>query len=420
MITKRKLLCASYLFLLLTFCHGKSITGMFSKKNTSFTIENKIDLKGKTLKIPENCRLIFSENGSIENGTIYFNNTIIEGSPSFISIKPKGTIANKEIYLSWFNFLTDEKLEKDTKKNAELLNNLIQTVNGTIICDSFIPVADSIKIKTQISFKGIRWNEKHLKENCDFYFEPDCGFYCVSETNLFEIRENGSINLYGIKLKGKENCSKTTESTNKTIGIYAGIQDKTNYRSQIGVTYDCSISDFYVGIEVLGSYLERIQNTTFSNCNFGIYSIWTSDFDIFGCRFISCSYANNQAAVFLAASSMVNINGNLFEGNYTDILLRDGDTILNIQENIFKNAGYCNICLCLLQDQPLSMLSKEDLFPTPMDCIVITENQFSAEKSEYIKAALIIKAPDLSSTNLVLSDNNFFGKYERESLALIN
>lgn len=53
------------------------IQGKFNKSNVIYRINNDIDLGGETLTIPANCTLDFQGGGSIINGTIIGNNTII-------------------------------------------------------------------------------------------------------------------------------------------------------------------------------------------------------------------------------------------------------------------------------------------------------------------------------------------------------
>lgn len=49
------------------------------KENSTFVISKMIDLKNDTIIVPQNSKLKFRKNGCLKNGTIYGNNSVIEG-----------------------------------------------------------------------------------------------------------------------------------------------------------------------------------------------------------------------------------------------------------------------------------------------------------------------------------------------------
>lgn len=67
-------------------------------RNTTYVIKDNFNLQGKELRIPEGCTLFFS-GGSIENGTIYFSNTNLQGYPQLFC-KLEGTVPMADI--TWF------------------------------------------------------------------------------------------------------------------------------------------------------------------------------------------------------------------------------------------------------------------------------------------------------------------------------
>lgn len=90
----------------------------FSKANTIYEIRDVFDLNGKKIIIPNNCVLKF-EGGKLKNGTIVFNSSIIEGSPSFDNLELYGTIQNDRLINTWFGIAqNDTKTNNDKKWNT--------------------------------------------------------------------------------------------------------------------------------------------------------------------------------------------------------------------------------------------------------------------------------------------------------------
>lgn len=88
---------------------GKPITEQIAKTNTTYVIEDKFDLRGRTLTMPVGCVLYF-KGGSIRNGTITGNNTIVKSTGSgilFSNVNLKGTIQAEVGYPEWFGAVGD-------------------------------------------------------------------------------------------------------------------------------------------------------------------------------------------------------------------------------------------------------------------------------------------------------------------------
>lgn len=73
---------------------------MLSKENTIYIIQYDYNLNGQTITIPSGCVLLF-EGGSISNGVVKFNNTLLEGGIN-IDCTILGNLLNQEIKASWF------------------------------------------------------------------------------------------------------------------------------------------------------------------------------------------------------------------------------------------------------------------------------------------------------------------------------
>lgn len=88
---------------------GKNILTqqMINQENTRYIIQYDYDLNSNAISIPANSVLDI-QGGSISNGTISFNNTLIL-SDRFETIRCnlEGTLANKLIYLDWFGSAGD-------------------------------------------------------------------------------------------------------------------------------------------------------------------------------------------------------------------------------------------------------------------------------------------------------------------------
>lgn len=71
-----------------------------SKGGDTYLIRNTINLKGRTVALPENCTLRF-EKGQFKNGRVIFDNTMIEGKAKFCC-EIEGKVSNDTIRIDWF------------------------------------------------------------------------------------------------------------------------------------------------------------------------------------------------------------------------------------------------------------------------------------------------------------------------------
>lgn len=81
----------------------KALSRQITQANTIYEVCFDIDLKGETLNIPEGCILDF-KNGTVSNGRIKGNNTLIKGYESaiFYNISIEGTYQNEKSKTYWF------------------------------------------------------------------------------------------------------------------------------------------------------------------------------------------------------------------------------------------------------------------------------------------------------------------------------
>lgn len=97
---------------------------MINDVNTIYEIRYDFDLNGGEITIPEGCVLQF-EGGSLSNGVINFNNTLInvDYNNIFNNISCKGKIINNKIIVEWWGDITI----------TTQINNIINITNGATI-----------------------------------------------------------------------------------------------------------------------------------------------------------------------------------------------------------------------------------------------------------------------------------------------
>ena len=132
------------------------------KANTKYRISGKIDLGGKTLQIPEACTLVF-RGGSISNGSLVFNSTVIKGHPRFENCQFKGKIKIRKIDDRDFT-------SKDEKGTFVFLFS--NAVTNGVKCDFHRDYRISMK---GVNSSGLMQFE-NLKSGADIRFH-DCSIY---------------------------------------------------------------------------------------------------------------------------------------------------------------------------------------------------------------------------------------------------
>ena len=403
--------CLGYLTLLPEDDFKKVVT----RTRMIYVINDEFDLNGGSVSIPEDSILVFSEDGKIVNGKLTFNSTYLEGDVKFKDVSFAGTLINKTVNLSWFGATTVLSEEKqNTRKNSTIIAEVLNCMGDILIVDGFYPVSSVITISKSVNLRSPDWNESLCKKKySDDNYKPSNGFFTNGNISIFSFTTKGSMNLFGIYLKGNPDLFKGT--TIPTNAGTAALSNETWSGGSIAAMYNCRLEGFMEGIRSIGGFLEKIQNTTFDSCCVGIYALYASDFDIFGCRFTNCmpnlsapavndsSFTNSNlndlrkcgSGIILEGCGMVNFANNLLENNYVNLQLIEADIIINITDCTFKNPGFCDLYFyndyAQFGTNLYFTLGEGDLQKYCMDNIVIHNNTFERSSKAAGRCVVLLK-----------------------------
>lgn len=165
----------------------------FDSENTIYEIRYDFDLNGEEITIPEGCILKF-KGGSLSNGTIIGNNTIIDAEQYCIfknNIKILGEWCCPDIYDAWFSM--SEIIGEDNSKNLQNMCNLTTDGNSGIIHLS--------NKKYYVSIKQNGDDESVMKINSDTEIIFDCTI-CLNTNDftnyrLLHIKNKNNIHIHG-------------------------------------------------------------------------------------------------------------------------------------------------------------------------------------------------------------------------------
>lgn len=204
--------------------NGKNVLTqeMINKSNTIYIIQYDYDLDNKEINVLENCILVF-QGGTIKNGTIKFNNTIIKSYIPNIFININVTYdsrINCNINLSWFKFINDY-----STYNYSLLQNLYRSIYNNkynIIWDIesiYLDIAETNAIE-------LKPNKIYDFNNTDIYVKGNKFYY------LFDLDNTENIDTSYKKI---EDAIKDDFFKNNQGLIH--IEDKTPFYKRPGYEY---------------------------------------------------------------------------------------------------------------------------------------------------------------------------------------
>ncbi len=432
-----------------TLRFGTSFASQVSSQNYVYIVDSSFDLGGASTAIGENSILKFTKNGSIKNGTVTFNNTYLDGDPCFRNVVFEGNLLNRTVNLSWFGPNRTVQEEKDaTRKNTQIISEVLECMGDTLIVDGFYPVSSIINIKKSINLRSPDWNESLFTRTYDNPYEPTNGFYSTDGNNsifkFFQYQDEngkdkvkGSMNMFGIYLKGNPekylNATKyETEESKLTCGVFLP------WGGSLAAVYNCKFEGFTQGIRSLGGFIEKLQNTTFNACELGFYAIYASDFEVFSCKFTNCmpNYKLNVVpdvsglrqvgcGFMIEGCGMVNCANNLFENNFINLIINEVAIIINISNNEFRNPVFNDIYVyndyTYVRGPFYFTTGKEDMHRICIDNVVITENNFTRDKNALGKSFVMFAngyhalynhgfIESDRTTNLIIANNDFIDK----------
>ncbi|MBQ0161686.1 MAG: hypothetical protein KBS84_00825 [Treponema sp.] len=393
---------------------NENLSESFLINNMIYYINDEIDLKTKTITIAEDSILLFGDNGKIKNGKIVFNKTFLDGSVNFSQMRYEGTLINKTCRTSWFGLnKTDAEENSAPVKNDTILSEIFSCIGPNLIIDGLYPLSSTVTISTKVTMIAPDWSMSCLKSDYNYTYTPTKGFYTTSATTtLFSLTNTSSVNAYGIYFKGKKE-----NYIGKTIPGYVTSAFALPLVGSLGSLYNCKIEGFGQGIRGVGGFIEKIQNTTFDSCRIGLYIAWTSDFDVFGCKFINClpnleitdskttltednlnDLRHAGAAIWACCAGMVNFANNYYENNFIDFVASEADIIINVTDSTFKNPTFANFYFYNNHYRAADYfngLVPSELHKYAIDNFVITGNKFANSKSNIGKCTAFIYETDV-------------------------
>ncbi len=420
---------------------------VMNKPNMIYKLDYEFDLKGQTVTVADNCIIKFGSKSCVKNGKIIFTNTELDGTPCFKDMSFGGTITNDSVVISWFGLL-NEAQEKVQTRNASLISEIADLSPAKIIVDGYYPISSAINYNAKATFVGADWDETKFCDTYEYEYVPKNGFYTLNWCSCFSLMKNGaSVSLYGIKITGDKNYYTQTELENcgynieygdhkDNCGIFVGRDSikitedvKYEYQTSIGVIYNSVIEGFTYGIRAMATFLEKIQNTTFDSCRYGLFTVWTSDFDVFSCKFINCLPKGSSAlsdlegeqsfltiskikwafgaGVYLSATGMINLNNNYFENNCINYILSECDIIVNIQNNVMKSPKLMDIALLAQKTNGGQSVQRREGHTWAIDCLTITGNTFIRSGVNNSKTNCILYLRDAETDDLTKSTGYF-------------
>ena len=259
--------------------------------NTIYEIRYDFDLSGASVEIPAGCALRFN-GGSIANGTIEFQDTILQGADyrCFIGCSLSGSVAN-------------EYLLADCIYDSDL---------GAAIAALF-PVVDTVllahrkyQLSTTIDFD---LNNKRLIGLGDNKVVEEAGYHvsateveCVQDIHAVSI-ENYNCELRGIRFRAA--------ITNTHAGVYT-------YHAVLPRVIDCAFDGFGVGIHFAGGYNCLAERNLIYSCVFGIVCSATTAQQINGARLVSNHIKFCYGGLYLWNSNCIEAAHNICEVVHPD------------------------------------------------------------------------------------------------------
>ena len=150
---------------------NKDFVEQVIKANTIYEIRYDFNLNGAEIPIPSGCILKF-EGGSLKNGNITLDNTIIEAKPVriFDNVVINGSI-NSSIYPEWFGAIPNGEVDcSEALQKAVSFGTNVVLSNGNYLCNSIIKLARNTSLTglsygSRITSNGIKLTMRNTVSN---------------------------------------------------------------------------------------------------------------------------------------------------------------------------------------------------------------------------------------------------------------
>lgn len=144
--------------------NGKNILtqDMINQPNSIYEIQYDFDLNGSSILIPLNSVLYFN-GGTINNGSLNFNNTILKGNITLLNVEVTGNLLNSDIYLNWFRYSNNTHDDWYIIKSLFNISSNIHLENRVYNLDKKNHMNDSIVINDNTNILG---NNATFNLNC--------------------------------------------------------------------------------------------------------------------------------------------------------------------------------------------------------------------------------------------------------------
>lgn len=218
---------------------------MIKKTNTRYIIQYDYDLGGETITVPEGCVLQF-EGGSLSNGTLHGNSTLIHadsGCYIFDSISFIGNFKNGCFYADWFGCADVEDCSDNLQWTIDAAQKV--SVKSVVLSNKTYNISKTIKVPSFFSFGGLVNNALSAWKR-----QGTTSLICqTSDLPIIELGDSEgakSISLHDVTLRPSPNYQRTKDNL---YGIYT---DNINFANN-------SIDNVWVIGCKFGMYI-RISN----------------------------------------------------------------------------------------------------------------------------------------------------------------
>jgi len=348
---------------------GMTFENQVTESNTAYEIRFAFDLNNKTIRLPENCVLIFA-GGCLKNGTIVGNNTYLEGSAEYIFDKSLNFGAADKFYVKNISFPKGKDISTVAQRMIDVFN-VLELETGTYYLSSPLILKNYYTRIVGAGKNTIITTNKKLD-------------YAIRTVFNSEVKNPGKyynasiIDISDLKIDGG---------------------DAKNFKNGIFLEGpSCTVSNCHItGIESVGVKL----------------SMWCNN--LINCIITHCDIG----ALISEHANAVNVCYNRIENNTANLVVQ-GFRGVNICNNTLEGASTFNLALgsgisCKIRDNYFEGISN-----SITNLLKTTENrslEFSGKKN--IKGCIWIGAIDLIENNHITNVSYRIGNKNSPSSVIV-